>query len=48
MKDEARAEGVKILKLNPKLPLGYPAKTFVYKNKADLEKIIIDLRGRRG
>ena len=42
--DEARAEVVAILKLNPKSSLSYLAKMFPYKNKADLDQIINALR----
>jgi len=42
--DEAREEVATILKMNPRLSLGYLAKTLPYKNQADLEKVINDLR----
>ncbi len=42
--DEARAEVAAVLKLNPKLSLGYLAKMYPYKNKTDLDKIIDALR----
>jgi len=42
--DEAREEVATILKLNPRLSLGYLAKTLPYKNQADLEKVLNDLR----
>jgi len=42
--DEARAEVAAILKLNPRLSLGYLAKMYPYKNKADLDRVINSLR----
>jgi len=42
--DEARAEVGAALKLNPRLSLGYLAKTYPYKNKADLDQVINALR----
>lgn len=42
--DETRAEIAAILKLNPRLSLGYLSKILPYKNKADLDLIINALR----
>jgi len=42
--DEARAQVAAILKLNPNLSLGYLAKTWPYKNQADLDVLISGLR----
>ena len=42
--EDARAEVGSILKLNPRLSLGYLSKMFPYKNKADLDQIISDLQ----
>jgi len=42
--DEARAEVTAILKLNPRLSLGYLSKMWPYKNQADLDLIINALR----
>jgi len=42
--NEAREEVATILKLSPKLSLGYLAKMYPYKNQADLEKVLNDLR----
>jgi len=41
---EARAETAALLKLNPRLSLGYLAKTLPYKNKVDLDQMINALR----
>jgi hypothetical protein len=45
--DEARAEVAALLKLNPRLSLGYLAKALPYKNKADLDQVISAL-GKAG
>lgn len=42
--DEARSEVEAILKMNPRLSLAYVAKIYPSKNKADLDKIVNDLR----
>jgi adenylate cyclase len=44
LEDEARAEVAAALKLNPRLSLGHLAKMLPYKNKADLDHVINDLR----
>jgi hypothetical protein len=41
--DKARAQVAAILKLNPNLSLGYLAKTWPYKNQADLDLLISGL-----
>jgi adenylate cyclase len=42
--DEARTEVAAVLKLNPKLSLGYLSKILPYKNQADLDQFMNDLR----
>jgi tetratricopeptide (TPR) repeat protein len=44
LEKEARAEVAEVLRINPKFSLKFLAKTWPYKNKADLERYVDPLR----
>ncbi len=42
--EEARAEAAEVLRINPKFSIEYLAKTWPFKNKADIERYVEPLR----